>query len=673
MISLRSSLLIAFPLVSIAIGDLKKVDFIKTKVRGRSITVPELTNAQALDYFDSDFLTGRASVMSYVRFADQSEGVFAASENSGQLRLIHSSRQIRTYFPKHGSQPHLSFPSGLTVHPDGTGYVLDRNQKTISKFRVFPNLEISYLTSLKFEPVYEFIQQSIAPNGTRYVFALTADGSLGIYDENLGFITGVDLHLFAPSGFLALKAGSFDSQKNAFPLLALKKNEKGWVDIGFTPSPVSFSIDETSMRYSSDDVIVDFSLNYQAENEFRVFALSGTGNILEFSRTGVLLERPIVSWEGGDLVANPILLWPNRISGCSENRFVPSCQSLLVSENFSRGGGLKKFDVVGNGGAYFHALKVEIKDLSPLEPNISKPSIRMNNLSATKVLYGFKLRYWVSKQEFPSQRILVDKYFANPPNVQAVAGCDPRNLNICYVEITYPEAVEVESGQMTNPDDLQFGVHFDQYYPGQWNKANDWSMSGVTAEWSETNKVTVYDMDGNLIFGLEPEITSAPQPPASTSSDVLSFEYFSDWQIESGPIQTISSPCTHGSKCIEFAGSGYRNLLSRPFSMTLPAATSANKLAVDFQIVDFQPGAQYWLGNLQLFLDSRERNLQNVYIGQVDLSSGINKQYFKYKWQLSNDIVAQLRAGISDLVVKFAVNTPVGAGPFRIDNISFEN
>jgi hypothetical protein len=57
----------------------------------------------------------------------------------------------------------------------------------------------------------------------------------------------------------------------------------------------------------------------------------------------------------------------------------------------------------------------------------------------------------------------------------------------------------------------------------------------------------------------------------------------------------------------------------------------------------------------------------------VDLSSGLQKQYFKYKWQLPSDLLNKLRAGIPDLVIKFAVNTPAGAGAFRIDNIGFQD
>lgn len=652
-------------------ADLKKVDFIHTKVRGRKIVVPDLTNAQTEHYFGSNFLSGRARALCYVRLENQSEGVFAANENSGEIRLIHTSRQIRTYFPTTGTQPKLSAPTDITVHPDGMGYVVDYNTRMIHQFKVFPDLSASYIAWKQFQTPYSFVRQSVSPSGVRYVFALTKDGALGIFNEDLELIRGVDLHLFSSCGYRALNVGAFDKQKNAFPILALKSYEKGWVDVEYTPDPSSVLINETSMRYASPDVIIDIGLNYHSEDEYNVFALSGSGNILEFTRSGVLVGMPIIT-EDIRINPNKVLDGANAMSGCSEIKYNPSCQSLVVSEDLRAGGALKKFDVVSNGGSYYHPLKVEIKDRSPSETNISKPAIRITNLSATKVLFGYTLRYWVSKQEFPSQKVLVDKYYTNPENVRISTGCDSGNLNVCYVDITYPESMEVESGQTTLSEQLQFGVHFDQYYPGQWDKANDWSMAGVTAEWSETQKITVYDIDGNLIYGTPPDLNSVPRPPASTASDVLSFEYPSDWNLDAGSFQSIISPCTNGAKCLEFGGSGYRSLVSRPFPLTLPAGSSG-WLAVDFQIVDFLPEAQHWQGNIQLYIDSRELSLNNVYVGQVDLSSGLQKQYFKYKWQLPADLLNKLRAGIPDLVIKFVVNTPVGAGPFRIDNIGFQD
>jgi hypothetical protein len=47
-------------------------------------------------------------------------------------------------------------------------------------------------------------------------------------------------------------------------------------------------------------------------------------------------------------------------------------------------------------------------------------------------------------------------------------------------------------------------VHFKNYYPGVWNKTNDYSWEGITTSLAVTTKVTVYDNAGNLIYGVEP-------------------------------------------------------------------------------------------------------------------------------------------------------------------------
>jgi hypothetical protein len=59
-------------------------------------------------------------------------------------------------------------------------------------------------------------------------------------------------------------------------------------------------------------------------------------------------------------------------------------------------------------------------------------------------------------------------------------------------------------GQTTNSDNLQLGVHFKNFYPGTWNKTNDYSWQGITTSFAQTTKVTVYDNAGTLIYGTEP-------------------------------------------------------------------------------------------------------------------------------------------------------------------------
>jgi hypothetical protein len=149
-------------------------------------------------------------------------------------------------------------------------------------------------------------------------------------------------------------------------------------------------------------------------------------------------------------------------------------------------------------------LKVEIKDNAPWDGSTSSPRIRVSNLSICSALAaGFNVKFWFSKTEYPSQTIVADKWSSNPVITLSV-GNHVSNPDIKYVQATYPAGYSLLAGQATDPEGLQFGVHFKNYWPGTWTKTNDWSWQGITASFTTTTKVTVYDNADNLIYGTEP-------------------------------------------------------------------------------------------------------------------------------------------------------------------------
>lgn len=149
-------------------------------------------------------------------------------------------------------------------------------------------------------------------------------------------------------------------------------------------------------------------------------------------------------------------------------------------------------------------LKVEIKDNAPWDGSTSSPRIKITNLSLCKELTaGFTVKFWFSKAEFPAQTIVADKWSTNP-NITLSVGSHSSNPDIKFVQAAYPAGYSLLAGQATDPEGLQFGVHFLNYYPGTWTKTNDWSWQGITATFGITTNVTVYDNVGNLVYGNEP-------------------------------------------------------------------------------------------------------------------------------------------------------------------------
>lgn len=148
-------------------------------------------------------------------------------------------------------------------------------------------------------------------------------------------------------------------------------------------------------------------------------------------------------------------------------------------------------------------LKVEIKDNAPWDGSQSSPRIKITNQSlCNELAAGFYVRFWFSKAEAPAQTIVADKWYSNPAITLSV-GNHVSDPNIKYVQATYPAGFSVQAGQTTDPEGLQFGVHFANYASG-WNKTNDYSWQGITPSFGVTTKVTVYDNGGNLVYGSEP-------------------------------------------------------------------------------------------------------------------------------------------------------------------------
>ena len=256
-------------------------------------------------------------------------------------------------------------------------------------------------------------------------------------------------------------------------------------------------------------------------------------------------------------------------------------------------------------------LRVEMKDNGYNENNITKPFIKITNLSEQAVA-GFKVRVWFSREEFPGKQIVVDRYYTNPGTIIITNGIHPLNSNIVYVELSYPSSYQLQPGVSTPVDGVQFGVHYTNYYPGQWIKSNDWSYQGMSSTYNVTQRVTVYNNDGILIYGDEPIPQTVSQPPVMTVGNVFGFENCDGWSVSSGSMTLDNTIKTQGIASVNFSGGGNQQIISTDLS-SVEITGETTTLKLDVYVGTTQPNP-YWIGTLQLYANCPSGGISNVWI-----------------------------------------------------------
>lgn len=313
-------------------------------------------------------------------------------------------------------------------------------------------------------------------------------------------------------------------------------------------------------------------------------------------------------------------------------------------------------------------LKVEMKDNGIGEVNITKPQIKVTNLS-TEPINGFKIRVWFSRQEFVGKEIVVDRYYFDPATITTKKGVHPLNPNIVYVELGYPPDYQLNPGATTLVDGIQFGVHYTNYYPGQWNKSNDWSSDDITDTFSVTSRVTVYNSAGILISGNEPAINSAPLPTVISVADVFGFESCNGWSVSSGTMAPDTFNKTNGIASVNFSGGGYQEINTTDLPVT-EISGETSPIMMDFYVGNIQPN-QYYVGTLILYANCPSAGITNAYIGQKDLTPLIRGNFTTISFTIPANVLNALRGTFTDFSFKMILNTNSGSGPYKMDNMRF--
>ncbi|MGO9662107.1 MAG: hypothetical protein ACLP66_02210, partial [Polyangia bacterium] len=148
-----------------------------------------------------------------------------------------------------------------------------------------------------------------------------------------------------------------------------------------------------------------------------------------------------------------------------------------------------------------------------------------------------------------------------------------------------------------------------------------------------------------------------------------------DWSIiQSGPgTLSVSTTASQGSRSLAVASRGYVPVQSVALSSLGSRVGSVIHYDVmsPTQLKQISPGKY---GATQLYLNSTSLGLNNVYLGQVELSPLPLGQWNTVTFTPTSSVLTKLRGTYTDLRVTIVVNAPYNATqPYLVDNLRFSD
>lgn len=166
-------------------------------------------------------------------------------------------------------------------------------------------------------------------------------------------------------------------------------------------------------------------------------------------------------------------------------------------------------------------------------------------------------------------------------------------------------------------------------------------------------------------------VTTAPAP-----EQVLGFESTAGWNASSGTVSRTSIR-TQGTAAYALkAPVNYTTLNSAKLPSTaLEGLTKTGaQVAIDLLLPPEQPNP-YYFGALQLYVTCASRNVNNVYLGQVELTGTPTGIFRTLTFAVPDAVRTQLQgATYQDLFFTLGLNAPAGAsGTYVFDNLRFKS
>lgn len=324
--------------------------------------------------------------------------------------------------------------------------------------------------------------------------------------------------------------------------------------------------------------------------------------------------------------------------------------------------------VTATAGVQAPLVKVEMRDNGLEDPNVSKPQIRLTNLSPSTIL-GLKISLWVSREEEQSREVKVDTFKLVPSGVTVAITSHPQNDDLLRIDLNYPASLSIPPGWTTGEDGPQVGVHWLGYWPGIWDRTNDWSWYGIGRAYTPTSNVAVYDGGGRLLAGREPGPDGAAQPLPLTQANVFSFDETWPWRIAPGNFSLNTTRHTQGVAGLQLDTSGSFSVFNSPMKTT-DISGETTTLKVDYYMPNGQPNPSY-KGQIQLSINCLSVGINNQFIQSLPLTGLPNGQFSTLTFTLPTAILTLLQENHRDFQFKFDLNINQGSEQPVLDNMRF--
>lgn len=171
------------------------------------------------------------------------------------------------------------------------------------------------------------------------------------------------------------------------------------------------------------------------------------------------------------------------------------------------------------------------------------------------------------------------------------------------------------------------------------------------------------DPSNDVVIGQIPVIGRTPV------DSMMGFENVSLWHSDQTTLVTSTRTPTQGCHAMDVPGANYRTLTTNS-SFSTPLPGTSNTLALDFFIPTGQPDP-YWLGAVQMYAGCPSANMNNAYIGQVELTGKPVGAYSTLAFPIPDWIRNTLSAPHTDCYFRIAVNMNLTPSPPTLDNLRF--